>query len=58
MIPKSGNRFLDKIMLQKNQSMIPKSGNRVLEKVMLQQKVDQDDGSTEHHPDPGDENGI
>jgi hypothetical protein len=34
MIPKSGNRFSEKIMLQKN-VMIPKSGNRFSEKIML-----------------------
>jgi DNA-binding winged helix-turn-helix (wHTH) protein len=35
MIPKSGYRFSEKIMLQ--QSMIPKSGYRFSEKIMLQQ---------------------
>jgi hypothetical protein len=35
MIPKSGNRFLEKIMLR--QGMIPKSGNRFSEKIMLKQ---------------------
>ena len=35
MIPKSGHRFSEKIMLQ--QSMIPKSGYRFSEKIMLQQ---------------------
>ena len=34
MIPKSGNRFSEKIML-KQKSMIPKSGNRFSEKIML-----------------------
>jgi len=38
MIPKSGNRFSEKIMLQQK-SMIPKSGNRLSEKIMLKQKV-------------------
>jgi len=38
MTPKSGNRFSEKIMLQKT-SMIPKSGNRFSEKIMLQQKA-------------------
>jgi hypothetical protein len=34
MIPKSGNRFSEKIML-KPMSMIPKGGNRFSENVML-----------------------
>ena len=34
MIPKSGYRFSEKIMLQQ-ESMIPKSGNRFSEKIML-----------------------
>jgi hypothetical protein len=34
MIPKSGNRFPEKIMLRQK-SMIPKSENRFSEKVML-----------------------
>jgi len=34
MIPKSGNRFSEKIMLQLK-SMIPKSGDRFSEKIML-----------------------
>jgi len=41
MIPKSGNRFSEKIVLKqkdKRQSMIPKSGNRFSEKTMLKQK--------------------
>jgi len=38
MIPKSGNRFSEKIMRQQK-SMIPKSGNRFSEKIMLQQNV-------------------
>ena len=38
MIPKSGNRFSEKIML-KQTSMIPKSGNRFSEKIMLKQKA-------------------
>jgi hypothetical protein len=38
MIPKSENRFSEKIMLQQK-SMIPKSGNRFSEKIMLQQNV-------------------
>ena len=33
MIPKSGHRFSDKIMLKG--SMIPKSGHRFSEKIML-----------------------
>jgi hypothetical protein len=37
MIPKSGNRFSDKIML-KRKSMIPKSGNRFSDKIMLKRK--------------------
>jgi hypothetical protein len=37
MIPKSGNRFSDKIML-KESSMIPKSGNRFSDKIMLKEK--------------------
>jgi hypothetical protein len=37
MIPKSGYRFSEKIMLQQK-SMIPKSGYRFSEKIMLQQK--------------------
>jgi hypothetical protein len=40
MIPKSGNRFSDKIMLKgKIQSMIPKSGNRFSDKIMLKEKI-------------------
>jgi hypothetical protein len=35
MIPKSGHRFSDKIMLQQS-SMIPKSGYRFSGKIMLQ----------------------
>jgi hypothetical protein len=35
MIPKSGNRFSDEIMLWKYLSMIPKSGNRFSDKIML-----------------------
>jgi hypothetical protein len=35
MIPKSGNRFSDKIMLQGKSTMIPKSGNRFSDKIML-----------------------
>jgi hypothetical protein len=38
MIPKSGSRFLDKIMLDQK-SMIPKSGARFLDKIMLVQKA-------------------
>jgi hypothetical protein len=38
MIPKSGNRFSEKIMLRKK-SMIPKSGNRFSEKIMLRKKM-------------------
>jgi len=32
--------------------MIAKSGNRFSEKIMLQQELDQDDDSTQRHPDP------
>jgi len=39
MIPKSGHRFSEKIMLQQNSRMIPKSGHRFSEKIMLQQEV-------------------
>jgi len=35
MIPKSGNRFSEEIMLRRN-GMIPKSGNRFSEEIMLQ----------------------
>jgi hypothetical protein len=35
MIPKSGHRFSDKIMLR-NTSMIPKSGYRFSDKIMLE----------------------
>jgi hypothetical protein len=38
MIPKSGNRFSDKIMHQQK-VMIPKSVNRFSDKIMRQQKV-------------------
>ncbi len=38
MIPKSGNRFSDKIMLKQN-TMIPKSGNRFSDKIMLKEKL-------------------
>jgi hypothetical protein len=39
-IPKSGNRFLDKIMPKgKIQSVIPKSGNRFSDKIMLKEKI-------------------
>jgi len=34
LIPKSGNRFSEKIMLRQK-LMIPKSGNRFSEKIML-----------------------
>ncbi|WP_287394954.1 hypothetical protein [Mesorhizobium sp.] len=37
MIPKSGNRFSEKIMA--NQDMIPKSGNRFSEKIMANQEA-------------------
>ncbi len=37
MIPKSGNRFLDKNMV-KLKDMIPKSGNRFSEKIMANQE--------------------
>jgi len=39
MIPKSGNRFSEKIMLQQELRTIPKSGNRFTQKIMLQQKL-------------------
>jgi len=40
MIPKSGNRFSEEIMLkQRSESMIPKSGNRFPEKIMLKQEA-------------------
>jgi len=38
MIPKSGNRFSDKIM-RHQMSMIPKSGGRLSEKIMRRQKI-------------------
>jgi hypothetical protein len=38
MIPKSGDRFSDKIMRQQK-VMIPKSGNRFSDKIMRQQKI-------------------
>jgi hypothetical protein len=57
MIPKSGNRFSEKIML-KQKSMIPKSGNRFTEKIMLKQKGPQSgsrarrlSGLPSEHPD-------
>ncbi len=34
MIPKSGNRFSDKIMRLNKGGMIPKSGNRFSDKIM------------------------
>lgn len=34
MIPKSGNRFLDKIMPDWETGMIPESGSRFLDKIM------------------------
>jgi hypothetical protein len=37
MIPKSGNRFSDKIMRQLK-VMIPKSGNQFSDKIMLKQE--------------------
>jgi len=40
MIPKSGNRFSEKIMLKRKiQSIIPKSGSRFSEKIMLKRKI-------------------
>jgi hypothetical protein len=40
MIPKSGNRFSDKILLKRIiQSMIPKSGNRFSDKIMLERRI-------------------
>jgi hypothetical protein len=40
MIPKSGNRFSDKIMRKENiVRMIPKSGNRFSDKIMRKQKI-------------------
>jgi len=40
MIPKSGHRFSEEIMLQKQLDMIPKSGHRFSEEIMLQQKFE------------------
>jgi len=37
MIPKSGDRFSEKIMLERKY-MIPKSGDRFSEEIMLEQK--------------------
>jgi hypothetical protein len=37
MIPKSGHRFSDKIML-KQERMIPKSGHRFSDKIMLKKE--------------------
>jgi hypothetical protein len=37
MIPKSGSRFSDRIML-KQDTMIPKSGSRFSDKIMLKQE--------------------
>ena len=37
MIPKSGNHFLEKIMLRQ-ECMVPKSGSHFLEKIMLKQE--------------------
>jgi hypothetical protein len=42
MIPKSGNRFSDKIMLEAK-SMIPKSGNRFSVQIMLNVKGSEHD---------------
>jgi hypothetical protein len=42
MVPKSGNRFSDKIMLERTMSMVPKSGNRFSDKIMLKQKSERD----------------
>jgi hypothetical protein len=39
MIPKSGNRFSDKIMRNEKTRMIPKSGNRFSDKIMLKEKM-------------------
>jgi hypothetical protein len=38
MMPKSGQRFSDKIML-KQKAMIPKSGHRFSDRIMLKQKA-------------------
>ena len=40
MIPKSGSRFSEKIMLRP-ECMIPKSGYRFSEKIMLKQEIRQ-----------------
>ncbi len=39
MIPKSGNRFSDEIMLKGKIYMIPKSGNRFSDEIMLKRKI-------------------
>jgi hypothetical protein len=36
---RGGNRFSDKIMLERKVSMIPKSGNRFSDKIMLERKT-------------------
>ncbi|RWO55672.1 hypothetical protein [Mesorhizobium sp.] len=39
MIPKSGNRFSEKIMVkEEDRAMIPKSGNRFSEKIMVKEE--------------------
>jgi hypothetical protein len=39
MIPKSGNRFSEKIMVkEEDRTMIPKSGNRFSEKIMVKEE--------------------
>jgi hypothetical protein len=44
MIPKSGHRFSEKIMLH-SKSMIPKSGDRFSEKIISTNNVERDDDS-------------
>jgi hypothetical protein len=39
MVPKSGNRFSDKTMRERNIGMVPKSGNRFSDKIMREQKI-------------------
>jgi hypothetical protein len=46
MIPKSGNQFSEKIMLEQK-SMIPKSGNRFSEKIMLSKEPHPANGEVE-----------
>jgi hypothetical protein len=39
MIPKSGNRFSDKIMRKQNIAMVRISGNRFSDNIMREQKI-------------------